>query len=191
MLEDDDRQDSRIAALERILAVPAVKAARPLSIVLALMGAFAIVPHVQLPPELYAISVNVGVEMLGSLIDRIAHRDLTDEEILDRIQELIDELDLLPTSDYFDPRFELLRSGQRRLSKQNQALEKVIRVEAKETRRQVYEVFEALFPNYVSTDEMPTAEKMVERVEEDFLDEIETHQLFDRELQTKLSTGLH
>ncbi len=110
--------DSKRVALSRILEVVANKSARFIAYATATLGMMYLVPELELPPELAAIASGIGIEMLGSIIDRVASgKGISDEEIKQAVEDAIAQsgIDELLTKEDFYHAFAQLRKGQRTL----------------------------------------------------------------------------
>ena len=102
MDNDYARDERKQEALSRILGV-ASNYGKVILVGSALAGAVSLFPGVQIPPELAGIVGGIGVEALGSLIDRLADADdFTDEEIIKELDQIQADIDRLLTRDYFD-----------------------------------------------------------------------------------------
>ena len=76
---------SKEAALLRVLRVTSAQSAKIMTYTAAMLGMAALIPGLQLPPELGVIAAGIGVEAIGSLLDRIANRSI---RIMHRLQHM-------------------------------------------------------------------------------------------------------
>jgi CheY-like chemotaxis protein len=107
---------SRQSALSRILQVVATKSSQGIVYTTAILGIAALFPDLQLPGVLNSIAGGLGVEALGSILDRVAHNDkLSDTEIHRQVERALAEsgFEQLLTKDDFYHAYARLRKGQR------------------------------------------------------------------------------
>lgn len=123
--------ESKQKALSRVLELTSTKAAKFVTYSTAILGMAAIIPGFNLPPELAVLAGGIGVEAIGSLLDRVSEQNtISDEEILNEIHGIIEQsgIEKLLTKEDFYHAFSHLRKGQRNLSAQNQELIKLIKI---------------------------------------------------------------
>ena len=123
-------EQSKQAALSRILQVVSVKSARIITYAAAMLGMVALIPGLDLPPELAAIAGSIGVEMMGSIIDRVASSDrIPDDEIKQAVEKAVAQsgIDELLTKDDFYHAFAHLRKGQRSLQARDNEILAILR----------------------------------------------------------------
>lgn len=128
-LEQD--QHTKQDALIRILQVASGNSAQWVMYSAAALGIVALIPGMQLPPELAVIAGGIGVEAIGSLIDRIAKgENQSDEDIQSEVERTIREsgIEKLLTQEDFYHAFEHLRRGQRSLGNQNKQILEILRL---------------------------------------------------------------
>lgn len=132
---------SKWAALLRILRATAAGSARGMMYGAAVLGVAALIPGLRLPPELQAVATGIGVEAMGSIIDRVASGSkLSDDEIREKIESTIAHsgINRLPTKEEFRQTFvqlrqafAQLREGQLSLLGQNEEISAILhRLEA-------------------------------------------------------------
>lgn len=117
-MRDDWPGNPNQDALTRILKVVAVKSARSITFVAAVLGMVYLIPGVELPPELKIMATTLGVELMGSVIDRVASgKDMSDDEIKRAVEDAVARsvIDKALTKDDFYQAFSHLRKGQRSL----------------------------------------------------------------------------
>ena len=70
-----------------------------------LLGLASLIPGVQLPPELSAIAAGIGVEAMGTLLEKVAAKDkITDDEINEQANKIVmrgDIANLLTKDEFF------------------------------------------------------------------------------------------
>ena len=118
---DQDRH----TALLHVLEFTSTRAAKYVTWATAILGMAALVPGLQLPAALGAIAGSIGIEAMGSLLDRIAYGDqISEEELLLQVKKAVEAsgIDKALEKDDFYHAFAHLRRGQRSLSTQNQAI---------------------------------------------------------------------
>lgn len=123
------QKESRQSALIKILQVTGTKSAKTLTYSTALLGMAALIPSLQLPSELAAIASGIGVNAIGSLLDRVANNEISNDDLLKEITRTIDNLDIenLLTKDDFFHAFAQLRKGQRSITNQNDEIAYILR----------------------------------------------------------------
>lgn len=116
---DNVPDEKRQAALLHILQVVATKSAQ-LMLPVSALGAIALVPQSDIPSVLAGIAGGIGVNLLSSIIERVARNDgLSHQEILDAIETAIDESgirELISTNDVIRNQITRLASWQRHLA---------------------------------------------------------------------------
>ena len=116
--------ESKLKSLEKILTITSKHSARGLTYVVAILGIAALMPSPLLPAGLSLIAGGLGINILASLLDRVANEELSNEEIIKAVETAIAESDIseLLTNDEFYRAFTQLRQAQRKLSEQNQLI---------------------------------------------------------------------
>lgn len=114
----DKFNDKKRLAFMRVLKVTSSRSAQIMMYTFAL-GAIVAIPGVSLPPALAAIATGLGVEALGSILERIAFgENISDEEIFKQMKRAVDEsgiVELLTTSKQTQEQLIRLASWQRHL----------------------------------------------------------------------------
>lgn len=110
--------DDKLAAFLRILKTTSSRSAQLMMYTFAL-GAIIAIPGSSLPAVFAAIATGIGVEALGSILSRVAFgENLSDEEIVERIREAVDEsgiAEVLTTNKQAQEQLVRLASWQRHL----------------------------------------------------------------------------
>jgi ubiquitin-protein ligase len=125
---NEQQNKSRTEALARLLQATSTRSARALTYTTALLGMAALVPSLQLPPELAAIAGGIGVEAIGNLLDRAANKEISNDELLEEVTRTISSLDIdkLLTRDDFYHAFAHLRKGQQSIATQNEYMATIL-----------------------------------------------------------------
>ncbi len=111
-----DNEQLRKDALWHISQVLIRKSAKTVQYVTSLLGVIALIPNINLPPELRIIAASLGVNLISNLIDRVANDpEISDEEIKLLAEDAVrrSELERLLGKDDFYHAFSLLRESQR------------------------------------------------------------------------------
>ena len=129
-MTDGQPELSKQAALSRILQVALAKLGAAVLYTCAILGMAALIPGLELPGVLGNIAAGIGVEAMGSIIDRVTKRDkISDDEIAQQVRHALEQsnIDQLLTKDDFWHAFAHLRGGQRSLSDQKELIFKILR----------------------------------------------------------------
>lgn len=126
---DNQQKESRQSALLKILQVIGTKSAKTLTYSTTLLGMAALIPSLQLPPELAVIASGVGVNAIGSLLDRVANNEISNDDLLKETTNTINKLGIenLLTKDDFFHAFAQLRKGQRTITNQTDEITYILR----------------------------------------------------------------
>ena len=123
-------EESKLMGLLRVLEVASTrsltaKSAKLFTYAAATLGIVALFPGLELPAILSGIAGGIGVEAMGSLLDRLASSDeVSNEEVMEHIEGAIREsgISSLLTEDAFFNSFGHLLDRLRAISKQNDAI---------------------------------------------------------------------
>jgi hypothetical protein len=108
------KNDSKQAALSHILKVVAAKSGKGVLYTSAIMGIATLVPGLELPGILAGIAGGIGVEALGSILERVANGEkISDDEIINRVEDAVAQsgINNLLTKDEFWHAFAHLRKS--------------------------------------------------------------------------------
>jgi hypothetical protein len=102
-----EQRDAKLQALERVLQVVSVKSASAVMYGAAILGVAALIPDLQLPPQLAAIAGGIGANLLSTIIDRVAQGQASDDDIKQAVEGAIAQsgIDKVLTKDDFDHAF--------------------------------------------------------------------------------------
>ncbi|NWG75664.1 MAG: hypothetical protein HXY24_13855 [Rubrivivax sp.] len=122
-MRNDEENQVKKAALSKILQVTSSTSAKYLTYSAAIIGLAALVPGIALPPELGVFASGIAVEAMGSILDRVANQNLTDEQIIQEVEKTISSIskELLSKDDFYHT-FSHLNEKHRKLLKQNQTI---------------------------------------------------------------------
>src|SRR5690606_18279193 len=92
------------------------------------LGAAALIPGVEIPAAWGVLATTVGVEAIGNLLDWMASADASDDEIIQRMEDIVRrcKLDKVLTKDEFYPAFVMIREGQRSLHQDHEQIYRVL-----------------------------------------------------------------
>lgn len=116
-------------ALAKVLQVTSSKSAKMITYGAALLGMAALIPNFHLPETLGVIAGGIGVEAIGTLLEKVSNDEVSDEKIRRQIESIVTQSGItnLLTQDDFYHAFGHLLEQQRRISKQNQLILRIIR----------------------------------------------------------------
>ncbi|PKN90888.1 MAG: hypothetical protein CVU44_22155 [Chloroflexi bacterium HGW-Chloroflexi-6] len=133
-MTEETKKPTRLPALIRLLEIISNQSAKTITYTTALLGIFALVPGIKLPPELALIASGIGVEAIGSLLDRVAHNDkISEDEIKQQVELAIAEsgFDKLITRDSFFHAYSHILKKQNKLNVSFNEIENLLhRIEA-------------------------------------------------------------
>ena len=111
-------EQSRQAALFRILQVVSSKLGKGVMYTTAALGMASLIPGLVLPGTLGIIATGIGVEAIGVIIERVANGNVSDDDITQQVELVLKQnnIDRLLTKDEFWQAYARLREGQRSLS---------------------------------------------------------------------------
>ena len=116
------KKQTKESALSRILGTVAKGMGKPVAYTVALLGLVSLFPGVELPALLQVLAGSVGIEIIGSLIDRVVFgEDISEETIINEVERALTQsgLEDLLTKDDFYHAFAHIRKGQTKLHKDN------------------------------------------------------------------------
>lgn len=118
MTVNDTDTPKKQEALSRILQVVSSNLGKGTMYIVATLGMIALVPEVNLPENLKILASGLGLNLLATIIDRVAHNvHVSDQEIVEQIEEVFSKsgIEQLLTRDDFWHAFAHLRKDQRSL----------------------------------------------------------------------------
>ena len=119
---ENDMKNSRQNALTKVIESISRTSARATIYSTALLGIAATFPNVPLPPSLAVIAGGLGIEAMGSILDKVAFdNELSDEQIISLIENTLEKsnIDQYLSKDEFWHGFSHLRKSQVQLKSQN------------------------------------------------------------------------
>ena len=119
----------RQSALAKVLQIASNKSAKVVTYGAALLGIAALIPNFQLPQTLGVIAGSIGVEAIGILLDKVSDGEVSELQIQRQLENIVAQSGIrnLLTQDDFYHAFGHLLNEQRKISKQNRQILKIIR----------------------------------------------------------------
>ncbi|MBN8656001.1 MAG: hypothetical protein J0M11_09715 [Anaerolineae bacterium] len=120
--------EKRIEALHRIVKITISKSAKIVTFAVAIAGIVSLFPGINLPAGISLIATTIGIEAIGILLDKASNSDISDDELKEDIEKLVQQgkINSLLKKEDLSNAFEQLVYIEKLLGSQNQLILDVI-----------------------------------------------------------------